>query len=353
MPPTRSIPRDTIDRMIQVVSSDWDLQEATAENRGHTAVYQVRVRTGAGDRRFVLKASPDGDSHGIDTEGRLLGFLDGRTSIPVPSVIAAVDDHDELPTPYVLMETLDGTALPYQETSAISDGALRRIARQTGEYLGELHGLDAVDAFGVLSYESPPTVVDSPPSVAVERFRVANEFMDWPAFLDASVGSELEKLEPSRFGDLVAEVRSTINAHLERLTGPYTPVLGRIDHGVHNLLIQPGDGHVEAVIDWGFTLAVTPGYDLKTVEYVLSGAVLAPLDEARDRRELVGDAMAAGYRETARYPREELVDAGSLYELMAIVRAMNHLEAGVAKVPAGSEDSVADGLRHDIGTLIR
>lgn len=185
-----------------------------------------------------------------------------------------------------------------------------------------------------------------------EPIRVSNGADSWPAFLLASVEPELDRLTRSRFGDLEPAVRTWVHDRVEAVPGPRSPVTGRIDHGVHNLLMGRDEGRIEALIDWGFTLAVTPGYDLRTVEYVLSGAVLAPLSDATDRRRLVREALEEGYRRTARYPADELASAGDLYELMAVVRAMNHLDDGVAKVPDGSEDAVARGLRSSVGRLM-
>jgi Ser/Thr protein kinase RdoA (MazF antagonist) len=352
MSPDRSISHDTLERMIQFVDPAWELREADPSPRGHTAVYHVDVETDDGLLEAVLKASPDGDAHGIATEAHLLAILQDRTSIPVPPVIAVVDGRDDLPTPFFLMETMPGTALPYEETRHVDDTALRRMARQTGAYLGELHAVGSIEGFGVVSADRTGRTVGGRPSADPGKLVVAEGATAWPDFLRASVEPELEKVGTSRFSDLAPRLQTAIHGGIEGLRSSDAPVLGRIDHGVHNLLIDRETGDIRTVIDWGFTLAVTPGYDLVTVEYVLSGAVLAPLPGASDRREQVRDAMARGYREFAQYPADELAAARRSYELMAVIRAMNHLEAGVAKVPAGSEEPVAAGLQRDAERLL-
>lgn len=344
MSAARSIPPATIERMLQSIEPSWELREATREPRGHTSVYHVDVETESGRRSMVLKASPDDEPHGISTESRLLERLADRTDIPVPGVVAAVDDHDSLPSPFFLMDSMPGEALPYPETRHLSDRVLRRLSLQTGEHLARLHRLDGPDGFGVVQLAGRPdgrarTVKADGP------IQVRDPVESWPDFLLASVDPELDRLASSRFDDLEPAVRTWVHDRVGAVSDSRSPVIGRIDHGVHNLLMRPAEGQIEALIDWGFTLAVTPGYDLRTVEYVLSGAVLAPLPDASDRRHLVREALEEGYRRTARYPTDELAAAGNLYELMAVVRAMNHLETGVAKVPDGSEDAVARGLR--------
>lgn len=348
----RSISDDVIERTLRTIEPGWELREAVLSDRGHTAVYHVDIETGDGRREAVLKASPDADAHGIATEARLLAILHEGTPIPVPNPIGVVDDHDDLPAPFFLMETMPGSAMAYEETRCLGDAVLRRLARQTGAYLGELHTVDAVESFGVVGHDPAAPMDGGRPGADAGQLAVAEPFDTWSEFLRASVEPELEKVGASRFADLAPRFEAAILGEIERLDRPAEPVLGRIDHGVHNLLIDRETGEIRTVIDWGFTLAVTPGYDLATVEYVLSGAVLAPLDDASDRRELVRDAMATGYRAAAGYPADELARARHCYELLAVLRAMNHLEAGVAKVPAGSEETVAAGLRRDAERLL-
>ncbi|MFB6352772.1 MAG: phosphotransferase family protein [Halobacteriales archaeon] len=344
-----TVPRADLARMVRAVEPTWELTAATAAERGFTAVHRATVDADDGRRQVVLKATPDGEPHGIPTEARLLTLLGRRTSIPVPGVLGAVDEHDELTAPFFVMDAVAGTARQYPETRHLPDAVLRRVARQTGGDLGELHAIDAVDAFGPVRYDREMALDGGRPTPTVDRVGVDEPHADWAASLRAMADRELDGLESGRFADLGTVVRETIEDHIESLAGPFDPVLGRIDHGVHNLLVAPETGDIEAVIDWGFTLAVTRGYDLATVEWVLSGAVLAGLPDPDDRRALVVDALTAGYRETADYPADELADAGSLYALLAAVRAMNHLEAGLAKIPAGTDESVAAWLRAEVG----
>lgn len=338
--------------MVQLVEPSWELEQADRETRGHMSVYYLEVRADEGCHRVVLKASPDDEPHGISTEVRLVTVLDHQTEIPVPTVVGAVDDHAAVPTPFFVMTSAPGTAHSYEATRRVSDAVLTEVAYQTGRYLAELHGLPVRNRFGVVSYNRPSPPAGSRPAVQADRFDVSDGEPAWSAFLWETTKPELESLQDTRFAELGSRIERTLHQQIDRLDDTLPAVIGRIDHGLHNLTIDPETGRIESLIDWEFALAVTPGYDLKTVEWVLSGAVLTPLDDATDRRELVREAMAEGYNGVAAYPAAELRQAGRLYELLAVLRAMNHLESGVAKIPAGSEDTVAPWLRDEANRLL-
>lgn len=349
----RSIPTDVLAEMIRAIDPEWRLREATLAERGFTSVYRVDVETDGAVRDCVLKATPDGQRHGIDTEARLLAVLGRHTGIPVPEVIGVVDDRDGLPTPYFVMTAIPGDAIPYEETGRVSDRVLRRVSRTTGEHLGELHAIEAVDSFGTIDCPAAEALDGERPSGDPRDLTVAEGFETWPNYLGAAVGRQLEGVADTRFGDLLSRLRPWVRDRISAVTGPFPPVVGRIDHGVHNLLVDREAGRIEAVLDWGFALAVTPGYDLQCVEYVLSGAVLAAAPGHPDRQELVREGIRDGYGSTAvGYPAEELSRCRSLYELLAIVRAMGHVETGVAKIPAGEEDAVAGGLRRQAEAIL-
>lgn len=346
----RTIDNGTVARMIRTIDQDWGLREAELAEQGFTSVYRVVVETPGGRRTCVLKASPDGERHGIDTEARLQRILAEHTSVPVPRVIGVSDVHDDLPAPFFLMNSMPGTAIPFREIGTVSDASLRRIARQTGTYLGELHGIDAPDSFGVVDHDRSERLHGGRPSADVEQLVVANARDSWSAQVRDWVDTELDTHATTRFGDLTPRLRSAFDDRIEALSRSFTPVLGRIDHGVHNLLV--GRGEISSMLDWGFTLAVTRGYDLACVEYVLSGAVLSATPDVPDRRELVRKAMLDGYRATTTVP-DEFHEHHSLYELLACVRSMNHLDSGVATVPEEHVASVADGLENEIRTFLK
>lgn len=344
--PDRTLPRAAIERMVAEIRPGWTVGDATLAEDGHTSVYVLSVETPAGPETVVLKATPDDRPRGVGMEARLMTALSERTEIPVPTVYGAVETHDDLRAPFFVMEAVDGATLSFEETPTLSDAALERTARETGRYLAQLHALDAVDAFGQVTVADQAPGGDRP-STHLDGLAVWEPSHSWPERLDAWVEDHLAALEGSRFGDLVPALDEHLAGAVDSLSGPFSPVMGRVDHGVHNLMLDAATGEIRAVLDWGFTLAVPPAYDLSCVEYVLGGSVLRPLPGAPDRQGLVREALCAGYRAEAGALPESYREHRQCYQLLSRVLSMTHVAGDIAQVPERHYDAVAASLRRE------
>lgn len=351
IPEAREIPDSTVEEMVRSAEPARELRKAIPAERGFCSVYRVVV-TVPGDettRELYLKASPDGRAWSVPMEARIQAVLEAHTSIPVPHVIGVVDDHEALPTPFYLMSALPGEEVAYEGVCRLTDGALRRLSRETGEYLGELHSVPAVDSFGHVRHDGPE-LAGGQPSGDPANLTVGEPREAWPAYLRERVDRELDRHADSRFSDLLPELHRWFEAGTRDLEGPFEPVLGRNDHGLHNLLVDPETGEITAMLDWGYTLAVPASFDFEFAVYLFGGAFLAGLPDASDRRPLVREAMLSGYRTTAPGRAEAVSTPEPLYELLAMVRIMNdfhHLE-----LPDGTETAVMDRIRTDARELL-
>lgn len=371
MSPDREIPPAVREQMVAEVRSDATVREAELARSGHLSVYHLDVKTATGAAEWVLKASPDGEVHGIDTEARLLSLVDDRTSIPVPTVLGAVDDHETLPAPYFLMERAEGTALSKRGIRDLSDSAVERLAKQSGRYLAELHDLDGPDGFGQVAIDPTDTAwaerdaedlrgrlpVD-PTEFAVSPLPGSQTRTDeWRPVLESWVEDTLEGHARTRFSDLTADARTALFDRVASIDGPVDPAFGRIDHGLHNVLLEPESGAITAVIDWAFTLSVPPAYDLVCVGVNLSLEPWSAHPDSPDRRDLVRRCLREGYRERGDADvLERLRRHGPAYELLALVRAMVHLDTVTEMaMPEASEaevDAVADVYREHLAEYV-
>jgi aminoglycoside phosphotransferase (APT) family kinase protein len=349
IPEAREISSPTLEEMVRAVDPAWTLRKATPTERGFCSVYQVEIADDGTKRTLYVKCSPDGQGWSIPTEARLQEVLDAHTSIPVPEVLGVVDDHDTLPTPFYVMSVLPGEDVAYERVCRLDDDALRRLARELGEYLAELHAVPAVGRFGHVRHDAPSLAGDRP-SGDPATLTVGDPREDWPTYLRDYAAEELERHADSQFSDLTPELERWFEAGVPGLEGPFKPVLGRNDHGLHNLLIDSETGEITAMLDWGYTLAVPAAFDFEFAVYLFGGAFLAGHPDVPDRRTLVREAMLSGYRAVASDRAEAVSTPEPLYEALAMVRIMNdfrHLD-----VADGIEAAVKGRIRADVRELL-
>ncbi|MFC6907041.1 phosphotransferase family protein [Halalkalicoccus tibetensis] len=349
IPEAREISESTLEEMLQTVNPAWELRDATPAEGGFCSTYQIILSSNNTTRDLYVKASPDGQTYSIPTEARLQATLNTQTTIPVPKVHGITDDHETLPTPYFIMEALAGEAVAYERIGQLEDEALRRLARELGEYLAELHSIPVLENFGHVRHNGPALTGDRP-SGDPGILTVNDPYIDWPTCLQAYATRELDRHAESRFAELTPQLRHWVEASIENLQGPFEPVLGRNDHGLHNLLIDPATGEITAMLDWGYTLAVPATFDFEFAVYLFSGAFLAGLPDVSDRRSLVREAMLEGYRTVAPDRANVLVTPEPLYEALAMTRVMNdfhHLD-----IPEESEPTVRARISNDLRVLL-
>lgn len=307
--------------MVRTIDPNAEVVRSDLADSGYLPVYHLTVETGSTTRDLVLKATLGEGSHGVALEARLLALLEERTSIPVPGVVGAVDDHDDLPAPFFLMAELSGHSIPRTELGDVPADRLAAIARSMGTYLAELHALDVVDAFGYLGVTEPLACGGRPP-VDADAIRVADPEESWPACLRAWAEAELDAHEDTRFGDLTPEVRPVL---LEAVDGvsDAPPALAHVDASIENVLLDD-DGAVCGVLDWAFTVAAPPAYDLVCVERALAGGHWSFVPGTPDFGPAVREGLVEGYR-SAGSPAalDRYRDERRAYDLLWIVRMTN------------------------------
>lgn len=323
--------RRTVERMVDTLDLDWRVVEATPAEEGYLPVYRLTVETEAGERDCVLKAAGEDGPGGVDLEARLLAGVGANTEIPVPTVHGSVETHPSLRTPFFLMSGLGGETVPNAAIADVPERAHRRVARTSGRHLAALHRLGAVDGFGFLTCAAGTALCGTAPPTDFEGVIAANP-RPWTEVIESWAERVFDDLNDSRFGTERPRFERSVRRGIEHLPANPDPVLARIDHGFHNLRIRPETGETVGVLDWAFTLGATPAYDLVTVTRNLAGGNWAFADRTPDRTAIVGEALRAGYREGGGDPDVlERLDGpeGRLYDLLALGRAMVHLDAGL------------------------
>ncbi|UPV73004.1 phosphotransferase [Halorussus limi] len=311
----RELSAETVEAMVREIRPAWSVREATPAAEGTDVVYFVTAETPDGPRECVLKACEFLDPRAFRPEPYLMAVVGRRTSIPVPDVVGAVDDHPDLPAPFYLMERCDGEVRE-DEVRDLPADATERLARDAGRYLADLHALGDFEAFGtvVLARDADargagPTADDSAlvtdaavrvtdRAAAPTAGRTAALTTDeaatdsWRARVERTVADNLGDFH-DRFADLEADLWKFIDSRLDALHGDFDPVFGDDDYRLGNLLVDPATGETRAVLDWGNASTLEPQYNLVVTEQHLSG--WARHDDPL--RERVRAALREGYRE--------------------------------------------------------
>lgn len=337
----------TLAKALEAIDPAFKLEDVRPVDRGRSRIYRLSaVRSGTAEE-LLFKAAPadEGEDPGIPADGRLLALLSRETSIPVPTVLGIFDDHPSVPAPSFVMREMDGETAPYEAIGRLSDGTIGSLAAGIGSHLGELHRVDCIDSYGHVTRSDTDSLRGGVPDDPAVELAVTSGIDSWPAFERRWLDRELRRHADSRFGSLTPDLRAWADERLGEWNDPVGPVLGRNDHGLHNLLLAPGAGEVTAVLDWGYTLGVAPAFDFEYAAYLYSGAFLAGLPDVADRRDLVRRRMLAGYRSSAPDLAAAVSTPRPLYELLAMVRVMNDFE--LLDLPDGTREQVATRLEAD------
>lgn len=293
----RTIDDETIQRMVEHVEPTWQVTATARATAGQHVVYRLTVDTDAGSRDCVLKATPPGKSATCDVEARTLAIVDAHTTVPVPEVFGAVDEHADLPAPFLLSERVPGRDFDRTGLSALTGSELDAVARSSGRHLASLHELDAVDGYGYVGVEHAGGLDGERPNASPRQLVVADPAEDWTECLRASVEGVVNGLADTRFAGLQETVAPAVEAAIDAVDDPADPVVCRIDHSLDNVLVDRDSGETTAFLDWEFQFAGTPAYDLAFVERSLAGGTWGFTPDAPTRRERIRQALLAGYRE--------------------------------------------------------
>ena len=344
----RTADSDTIQRMVQQIEPNWRVVDARPATAGQHIVYLLTVETGNGTRDCVLKATPDGKPATCDVEARMLTIVAEHTTVPVPEVFGAVDEHPDLPAPFFLSERMPGEDFDRTGLGDLPDRQLDALARSSGRHLASLHALDAVGDSGYVGVKYDEPLSGGRPSADTDQLVVADPAADWVECLRSSVEGVVAGLDETRFADLQETVAPAVEAAIEGVDDDADPAVCRIDHSLDNLLVDPETGETTAFLDWEFQFAGTPAYDLAFVTRSLSGGAWSFTPDPPDRHERIRDGLVAGYRDAG---GEKVVDQFATnreaYQLLVDCHELFNFDAAldVFDVAEPQREAAADQLR--------
>lgn len=254
--------------MVTYLRPSWQVDdiETVAEGVNTTAVVDVD------SRRVVLKAATaeyPAVAERSRAEPRLLSLVGRATPVSVPGVIGVCDDHETHPSPFYLLEYLDGECIEGR-ADRLPSQARETVFREAGRNLASLHRLGPLPSVGTIGYRNGSLVILD----TAERPRY-DSFHEW--LLD-TCERRLDRIEaegglfpeltddPERFDDLVPELRQYFRATLPELSAPAPPTYCHKDYRYGNLVVDPETGETAGVLDWGLCMSAPPAFNLALTE---------------------------------------------------------------------------------------
>lgn len=330
---TDPLPTADLRRMLAHVDPDWRLVDAEPSAESSDAVYLATVEDGGTERCVVLKYPVLVEDDRFRREAALTDYVAANTSLPVPAVLGSVDEHDELPAPFFVMEHREGVN-PQAMDGDLDPGARDRVVREAGRNLAELHDLGPLSGFGWVTVEGGELAVRDPRD-------------SWRETVRSWVETPLSDLADP-FADLEADLRAGLEARIAGLPDDVPAVPAHNDYRPGNLLVDPATGETRAVLDWGAAMAMHDEYELASVEQAFCGP--APPDA--DGRERVRSALLAGYRERRPLGREGLAERRETYLLAYRVIGMHWFPYWYEDASASRRAEIAARYREEARALL-
>ena len=181
----------------------------------------------SGGRRWVLRRKPPGvllpKAHAVDREFRVMEAL-RDTDVPVPNMVALCTDDDVIGTMFYLMEYVEGRVF-WDATLPDADSAERTaIYDEMNRVIAALHQVD-VDAVGLGDFGRPSGYLERQIDLWTRQYRAA----------------ETERI------DAMEQLIAWLPEHLPD-TQESSLVHG--DYRIDNLIFDPDEPKVLAVLDW-------------------------------------------------------------------------------------------------------
>jgi aminoglycoside phosphotransferase (APT) family kinase protein len=342
-----AVPRETVVEMVNRLQPSWSVESIERTDHGTDFVAMLDVRTPEGERRVVLKATTAEwvPAETARAEPRVLSTVGERTEIPVPSVFGVCEDSPDYPTPFFLMSYVEGQNYEGERPSL---AIRRRTLGEAGRNLAALHGLDVLetDRIGRVGIQSGALK-----AIDTDEFSSGEQFHEWllseyeenlDSLADGGYFSELAE-EPTRFADIVPDLRAYLRETIPSLPAPNPPVLCHNDYRYGNLLVDPETGKTQAVLDWGLLSAGPPAYNLATTESLM----LAPEADGPDLTAELRERFRSAYtqsREGWRFD-EATEERMSVYLLTCRIDAMACLPLWHQDASPAERDEVAEKHR--------
>jgi aminoglycoside phosphotransferase (APT) family kinase protein len=218
-------------------------------------------------------------------------------------VFGACADHEHYPSPYFLMEYVEGETFDQSRAPELPSDVRETVFREAGRNLAGLHSVGPLDEVGdLVGRDGRVSVLDTPESPSYDSFHEwlldsYEETLD-RLLEDGGYFPELTE-DPNRFDDLIPHIRAYLRETVPELPPPEPPTYCHKDYRYGNLVVDPDSGSTRAVLDWANLMSAPPGFNLAIAESKLLKPDLntdadASTGRAGELREALWDAYESG-----------------------------------------------------------
>ncbi len=203
-----------------------------------------------------LSSSEDEDwDASFATEPYILELVREKTEVPVPEPVARDTTRSIIPEYYHIIRKVEGYS-PSRDSSGTSFRNLGKtdkgeIVRQIAENVAEIHNNVKFSGFGEIRLNEG------------DELTVENE-QSWPELFREITFFWIEKLEGDRFGDLMEDLKETVERNLHLLEDVSEPVLVHREIDDKNVLVK--DGQLTSIVDWEYCIAGHHEFELAVTE---------------------------------------------------------------------------------------
>lgn len=190
---------------------------------------------------YVLRRKPPGpllpSAHAVDREYKVMSAL-AATPVPVPTMHVLCEDDDVIGSMFYIMDFIDGDIHWDAQLTVINDKSLRgAMYDRMNEVLAALHSVD-IKAAGLEDFGRPGSYFE-------------RQFKRWSKQYRASETEHIPEME---------RLMEWLPKHIPEEDGRVSLIHG--DYRLDNMIFQPGESRVLAVLDWELSTLGHPFSDI-------------------------------------------------------------------------------------------
>lgn len=270
----------------------------------------------------------------LNVEAHVLHAIATRTSLSVPEVIAVDLSPSGDLLPYLVMEKVPGDVLhgQYHDLTLVKQES---IMAAVGRFLATLHETFQFDGCGQL--QGDDTTITP-----------ADEWR-WTEWCDAQWATCIERLQETRFADLVPDLETWYETQRQFLPADPRAVLVHDDYRPANVLVDETYDTITGIIDWEDILAAPPEYQLARIEFLFIDVYEFPAEHQSRLRTTLYDS----YRQTQPFqPSDAYHERRRLYQLLSILWKTGNFPVTHQTTDEDLRTSLAQQRRHRIQQMI-